>query len=287
VNQNASPEAELAKQLSLHLRNLGWSEVSGIAPAAWRPDLVATDGHGVLLCIDLSVGSTPLHSRVLSTLTRAQADLSETWPGRAVVALLSTNPVSERLQSALSSTGIVALHFDDAEDLPAVTSELIDAISSNTAGSLPDSGLGTNVMNRASFALDAGRWEEAEGLYRKILSDQIRVLGQNHPSTFETKELLASLLQRTGRQADALAAYREIIDDRIRVFGPDHPDTLTTRNNLAHWLGESGRVEEAIAQLRQVLADRARVLGPDHPDTLATRSNLAHWLGQSGNTGRL
>src|SRR5690349_21416747 len=108
-------ESGVVEELSRHLGKLGWSAVQGIAPAAWEPNLVATDSRGTLLCIELKAGSGPLHSRVLSTLTEAQSDLSATWPGRSIVALLTTNPASERLQSALSSTGIVFVQVEQTE----------------------------------------------------------------------------------------------------------------------------------------------------------------------------
>src|ERR1039457_3751524 len=93
MNTENSPEWRVLDILSRQLGDLGWSVVQEIAPSGSRPDLVATDGKGNLLCVELKLGSEPLHSHVLSTLTRSQVELADVWPGRSLVALIATNPI--------------------------------------------------------------------------------------------------------------------------------------------------------------------------------------------------
>src|SRR5215469_2739928 len=181
-------------EIDRKLAQLGWSPVEGIVPSGWQPDLMATDGRGTLLCIEVRVGSEPLHSGVLSTLTQAQSDLSSTWPGRSVVALLATNPISERLQAAFASSGIVLLRLRDLDDFDRVVSELVRILNADIAEELPASEVTASLMNQAAFALDAGRLEDARRLYDDVLRNQVKILGETHPSVVETKHRLATLL---------------------------------------------------------------------------------------------
>ena len=218
-----------------------------------------------------------MHSGVLNTLTRVQSDLSEAWPGRATVALVTASPISERLYSALSSTGIVCLKLARVDDVESVIADLLRTMGTSTGAQSEHvaSDIEPSLMNRVATAMESENWEQARLLYADILEEQIKTLGPAHPSVIETRNRLAYLLMRSGRPAEALEAYKELLNHQVNTLGPDHPTTLAIRSNMAISQAQSGDVESAVRAYRDILNDEERILGPDHPTTLATRFNLA------------
>ena len=152
-------------------------------------------------------------------------------------------------------------HFDDAEAaLSTITSDL-------------EHMQGADAIASAYHA--AGRLTEAITLNVQLLTDRIRVLGEDHPDTLTILNNLAGAYESAGRLDEAITLNVQLLTDSIRILGPDHPDTLTSRNNLAGAYESAGRLDEAITLYEQVLTARTRVLGKDHPATLATLNALA------------
>jgi tetratricopeptide (TPR) repeat protein len=116
----------------------------------------------------------------------------------------------------------------------------------------------------------------------RLVADQERVLGPDHPDTLTARNNLAADYQQVGRTDEAITLQEQNLADFERILGPDHPDTLTTRNSLATAYRAAGRTDEAITLQEQNLADRERILGPDHPDTLHSRHNLANAYRSAG-----
>ena len=107
-----------------------------------------------------------------------------------------------------------------------------------------------------------------------MLTDRIRILGNDHPDTLASRNNLAGAYRAAGRLTEAIPLYEQVLTDRIRILGNDHPDTLASRNNLAYVYESAGRLTEAITLYEQVLTDCVRVLGEDHPLTKTVRENL-------------
>ena len=159
-------------------------------------------------------------------------------------------------------------HFDDAEAaLSTITSDL-------------EHMQGADAIASAYHA--AGRLTEAITLNVQLLTDRIRVLGEDHPDTLTILNNLAGAYESAGRLDEAITLNVQLLTDSIRILGPDHPDTLTSRNNLAGAYESAGRLDEAITLYEQVLPDRTRILGEDHPDTLTSRNNLAYAYESAG-----
>ena len=159
-------------------------------------------------------------------------------------------------------------HFDDAEAaLSTITSDL-------------EHMQGADAIASAYHA--AGRLDEAITLNVQLLTDRIRVLGEDHPNTLTILNNLAGAYESAGRLDEAITLYEQVLTDRIRVLGEDHPDTLTSRNNLAGAYESAGRLDGAITLYEQVLTDRTRILGEDHPNTLTSRNNLAYAYESAG-----
>ena len=138
-------------------------------------------------------------------------------------------------------------------------------------------------------ALELIYWaNELDDPYTAILmvpyvSDFERVLGADHPNTFNSRNALAYACQSAGNLSQAINLHEQNLTDRERFLGPDHPDTLGSRHNLAFAYRAAGNLSQAINLYEQNLTDRQRVLGPDHPDTRGSRNSLAHAYESAGN----
>jgi len=152
-------------------------------------------------------------------------------------------------------------HFEDAEAaLSTITSDL-------------EHMQGADAI--ASAYVSTGRLSEAIALLEQVLTDCVRVLGEDHPDTLASRNNLAGAYESAGRLNEAITLYEQVLPDRIRILGEDHPITLASRNNLATTYRSAGRLTEAITLFEQVLTDSIRILGEDHPNTLTIRNNLA------------
>ena len=174
----------------------------------------------------------------------------------------------------------------------AATQDLVEqimALDESAARCPPGSDLDRDMIRlrlwATSFLVDLGdRTAQAIMLGERLVADQERVLGPDHPDTLGSRNNLAAAYRAAGRLDEAISLYEQVLADQERVRGPDHRGTLLSRNNLALAYQEAGRTDEVIPLHEQALAARERVLGPDHPDTLASRNNLAFAYRAAGRT---
>ncbi|MBZ9958874.1 tetratricopeptide repeat-containing sulfotransferase family protein [Mesorhizobium sp. BR1-1-14] len=113
-------------------------------------------------------------------------------------------------------------------------------------------------MQRALQLHQAGRRQEAEALYRQVLTHKV-----NHAAA---AHFLGLLLHQTGRSAEGLG----LLEQSVRLQ-PKNPDFL---NNLGTVMRDLGRVAAAADFFRGAVALR--------PDQLAARDNLGSSLKQLG-----
>ncbi len=164
----------------------------------------------------------------------------------------------------------------------AATRDLVEqilALDESAAGCPPGSGLDREIIGLRRWALvylgllgdSAAR---AVAIGERLVVDQERVLGPDHPDTLSSRGILALAYRSADRTGEAITLYEQVLADRERVLGPDHPDTLSSRASLADAYQAADRTGEAITLYEQVLADIERVLDPDDPNTLNWRASL-------------
>jgi Domain of unknown function (DUF4062)/Tetratricopeptide repeat len=138
-------------------------------------------------------------------------------------------------------------------------------------------------MTQIGFYLGySGNYVAARELWGRMLEEQVRNFGAEHPDTLTTRANLASLTGQAGDAAGARDQYAAVLPIVERVSGAEHPGTLTIRSNLALWTGAAGDAAGARHQYAVLLRTSERVLGPEHPGTLTIRSNLATSTGHAG-----
>ena len=125
------------------------------------------------------------------------------------------------------------------------------------------------------YLLLAGNYPKALYSAQQSVMVRIDMLGQEHPDTLRSMNMLASTYLSQGRWKEAEELMMQVMETRKRVLGQEHPNTLTSMNNLASTYQSQGRRKEAEELRLQVMETTKRVLGQEHPDTLRSMHNLA------------
>ena len=121
----------------------------------------------------------------------------------------------------------------------------------------------------------AGRLDEAEALYTRLIALGHRVHGPESHDVFIHQMNFGALLHVRGRFELAERHYRESLEGLRRTGGPDEPGAITVLSNLGELYRDWGRYEPAEALLKQAIQAEQRVYGPDHPKTLWTVWKIA------------
>ena len=134
--------------------------------------------------------------------------------------------------------------------------------------------LASALNSQALYLEQAGRYEEAEPLYRQALKIDEATLGLDHPAYATRLNNLAALLEATGRYEEAEPLYRQALEIDEATLGRDHPDYATRLNNLAVSYAYMKRYAEAEPLMVQALQITQARLGAEHPDTISSKNSL-------------
>jgi cytochrome c-type biogenesis protein CcmH/NrfG len=74
---------------------------------------------------------------------------------------------------------------------------------------------------------------EAITLFERVLTDQERILGAEHPSTLTTRNNLAYAYESAGRVGEAITLYERLLPLLERVFDHDAHIVRGVRERLA------------------------------------------------------
>ncbi|KAJ7792583.1 P-loop containing nucleoside triphosphate hydrolase protein, partial [Mycena leptocephala] len=122
----------------------------------------------------------------------------------------------------------------------------------------------------------------AEEFYMRAIENRKKLLGEDHPHTLTSMELLAWTYLELDKITEAEQLNLLVLEKQKQVLGPEHPGTLQAMSQLAATYRSLERLEEAEELEAIVLEMRTRVLGKDHRKTLITMGNLAFTYGQRG-----
>jgi CHAT domain-containing protein/tetratricopeptide (TPR) repeat protein len=145
-----------------------------------------------------------------------------------------------------------------------------------------------DVVESLAFALQGralraeGRYREAEQAARDALMSCKKALGDEHPETARSANLLAVILSAQSKNARALPLLENALAVCKKVLGEEHPDTANVCNNLAASLNARAEYARAQTLYEQGLAIRRKVLGESHPDTARSYNNVAFNLNAQG-----
>ena len=127
----------------------------------------------------------------------------------------------------------------------------------------------------ATLLFSLARYDEAEVLYRQVLTRAERMFGSDDVATIAALTNLGVLLYTTGRFDEAEPVFLRAISTTDRLYGPGDVSSIAPTVNLSTIYFATDRLEEAEPLLTGALDMADRLLGPDHPQTLTITNNLA------------
>ncbi len=131
------------------------------------------------------------------------------------------------------------------------------------------------LMDQTAVAfLNAGKYAEAEPLYKRSLAITEKALGPEHPNVANSLNNLAELYRAQGKYAEAEPLYKRSLAIREKALGPEHPNVANSLNNLAELYRAQGKYAEAEPLYKCSLAITEKALGPEHPVVALIRENL-------------
>jgi CHAT domain-containing protein/Tfp pilus assembly protein PilF len=138
------------------------------------------------------------------------------------------------------------------------------------------------LLNEAQTAFTRGDYPTAEDVGLRLLQENIRTFGPDHPNVATALGLIGGVHLKQGRFNEAEGEFRRMLTIYEKRLGPDHEYTAAALNSLALVLEQLGDYPGAESLLRRAVAILDKKLGPNHPDTATTLSNLSRVLDSQG-----
>jgi tetratricopeptide (TPR) repeat protein len=117
-------------------------------------------------------------------------------------------------------------------------------------------------------------YDKAIDYYEKSLAINLKVHGDQHPSTGISCNNLGSAWSNKGECDKAIDYYEKSLAIDLKVHGDQHPYTGRSYNNLGSVWGNKGEYDKAIDYLEKSLEIRLKVHGDQHPSTGNSYNNL-------------
>jgi serine/threonine-protein kinase len=136
--------------------------------------------------------------------------------------------------------------------------------------------------NYGHLLIAAGRYAEAERLYREVYDYRVRTRGKEQTQTQTTMVNLVRALRETGKWREAEALGTAAVELRKRALGPDHVRVGAALRNLGLVQLDLGEHERAIATLEEGLRILVAAQGPDHIENAEVLTALGRALSVSG-----
>ena len=115
------------------------------------------------------------------------------------------------------------------------------------------------VTEMAEQETALARFAEAERDFKETVAMSLRVNGEDHVDTIQTRLRYGGFLRTVGRLRESEVLLRKAVDSGVRVLGPEESFHLpTARFELGRTLAELGKLEEAELMYQQALAVREK-----------------------------
>ena len=178
----------------------------------------------------------------------------------------------------------LGMNFFDQGNNEAAEAMLRDsnAMRRRLLGDSPHPQLADGLNNLALVLWVAGRFGEAEILFRESLDMNKVLLDDFHPEITVNLNNLALLLHDMGDFEAAEPMYRNVITMRKQTLGEEHPEVALALNNLAFLLYDKGDREAAMDMARESLEMTRGLFAYDHPDVAYGLASLGAWLTTDG-----
>ena len=135
------------------------------------------------------------------------------------------------------------------------------------------------LLDEAQGALERGDFPGAQTASLRLLEENIRTFGPDHPNVANALNLLGAAHYRMGRFGEAEGDFRRMLTLYERRLGPNHEDTAAALNSLALVLEKQGDNAGAETLLKRAVSILEKKLGREHPNTATVRppASSAPW----------
>lgn len=240
---------------------LAYSAQGGVMAGQTVPDGLAALEHAGLLTSDPAAAPPTLQMSWL-----VQATVRAAMPARM-------------LKGSAAAAADAALEAWPADESPEWLARSLRSCTESlrqTAGDLLWEGGCHALLLRAGRSLDAARLTgPAVGYWEELAATSQRLLGSEHPATFEINERLARAYLAAGRPGDAISLLRWVKDERTRRLGQDHPSTIEATRDLGLALVSAGQHEDAIDVLSEAAEGCERSPGANSVAAVTAREDVA------------
>ncbi len=137
----------------------------------------------------------------------------------------------------------------------------------------PEAMHGVAFLARA--LMDAGQFDRALPLSRRLLTHWETTHGERHDETLTAMNDLGHLLLVSGQFEESLPLLERALELRKQVLGANHKETLLSMNNLGACYFSLGRFDDSLNVHQQAYDIRLAKFGEDNPNTLASLTNVA------------
>jgi tetratricopeptide (TPR) repeat protein len=110
-------------------------------------------------------------------------------------------------------------------------------------------------------------FDKALAYYEKSLAIDLKVHGDQHPSTSTSYNNLGVVWRDKGEYDKAIAYYEKSLAINLKIHGNQHPETGISYNDLGNVWSDKGEYDKAIEYLEKSLAIDLKVYGNQHPST--------------------
>lgn len=143
-----------------------------------------------------------------------------------------------------------------------------------------EGGVAEAMMGLAATFHDAGRFDEADELFRTFIGDS---LGAHEPSPLIVMSLtnVGMIRRLRGQFEEAEPLLRAATEMGVSLFGPEHSSVFDAQVEWGAALGGLGRFAEAERILRDGIASATVALGPEHNATAQFQEILGSILYQT------
>ena len=145
-----------------------------------------------------------------------------------------------------------------------------------------DDSAARQLLDEAQAALQKGDFPAAEAVSLRLLQENIRLFGPDHPNVATALSFLGSAHFRMGKFGEAEGDFRRMLTIYERRLGADHEDTAAALNSLALVLEKQGDNPGAETLLKRAVAILEKKFGRNNPNTATVLSNLARVLDSQG-----
>ena len=122
--------------------------------------------------------------------------------------------------------------------------------------------------NVATCLRDQGEYQEAQALLQEAFERGEAILGDQHPSTWQTMDSLATVHGLLGNEGKAHSLFTQLIAWKRNMYGDEHPFTLFTRGEYMLLLEQEGHYSEVEEVAKALLKVDLMVYGSEVHFTL-------------------